>query len=68
MDIEGVEDEVFSSDPETWLSLVGMIIVEIHSSEKLDVIHKILGQYHFTMTRYRSVWYCLNSANGNLSY
>lgn len=68
MDIEGVEDEIFSSDPGKWLPLVGMIIVEIHSPEKLVVIRKILGQYHFTMTRYRSVWYCLNSANGNLSY
>ncbi|MHB1543739.1 MAG: FkbM family methyltransferase [Gammaproteobacteria bacterium] len=64
MDIEGLEDEVFSSDPEKWLPLVDMIIVEIHSPKKLEVIRKILGHYHFTMTRYRSVWYCINRAYG----
>lgn len=62
MDIEGVEDEVFSAAPEAWLPLVGLIIVEIHSPEKLEIIRKILDRHHFTMSRYRSVWYCINGA------
>ena len=58
MDIEGAERDVFESNAERWLSLVELIIIEIHGNQNLRVISRILQKNSFEMVQYRSVWYC----------
>jgi FkbM family methyltransferase len=58
MDIEGAEDAIFNSHPETWLNLVDMLIIEIHGIHLIPLISGILKEHGFSMQQYRSVWYC----------
>lgn len=58
IDIEGAELAVFSSAPETWMSKVGLIIVELHGPEIENAVLAILKRHNFHVKRYRSVWFC----------
>ena len=58
MDIEGAEEEIFNSNPETWLKHVGLLIIEIHGTHMLPMIRRVLAGNGFSMKQYRSVWYC----------
>jgi FkbM family methyltransferase len=58
MDVEGAEKDVFKSNAEGWLSLVDLIIIEIHGDENLRLIAHVLQKNSFEMVQYRSVWYC----------
>jgi FkbM family methyltransferase len=58
IDIEGAEMEVFASAPATWMSRVGLIIVELHGPEIESSVLVILKDHNFQVTQYRSVWYC----------
>lgn len=60
MDIEGAEEALFVKNPEVWLDRVNWLIIEIHSESILDVISRVLKEHGFSMTSYRSVWYCRN--------
>ncbi len=62
MDIEGGEKLIFASNPEAWLKRVDLLIIEIHDEESEALIRDVLHKNMFTMTRYRSVWYCSCSA------
>ncbi len=58
LDIEGAEELVFSSSPETWLSAVDLLIIEIHGPSNLELVSRALQRNGFSMRRFRSVWYC----------
>lgn len=58
MDIEGAEEAIFSSNPETWLNRVDMLIIEIHGSHIIPMITRVLTDNGFPMKQYRSIWYC----------
>lgn len=61
MDIEGSEENIFSSKPENWLNKVGVLIVELHSPQIESLVLRILDDNGFTMNQYRSVWYCFRN-------
>ncbi|MHB1421797.1 MAG: FkbM family methyltransferase [Gemmataceae bacterium] len=58
MDIEGAEEPIFASNPEKWLDRTGLVIIEIHGSKCQELISRVLKENRFSMTRYRSIWYC----------
>jgi hypothetical protein len=58
IDIEGAEEALFLKNPEAWLDRVNWLIIEIHTESILNVIARILKEHGFSMTPYRSVWYC----------
>lgn len=58
MDIEGAEEAIFNSKPETWLSRVDMLIIEIHGTHIEPLITRVLYDNGFSMKQYRSIWYC----------
>lgn len=58
MDIEGAEENIFSSNPELWLQYVDMLIIEIHGHHIKSLITEVLGKNNFSMVQYRSLWYC----------
>jgi FkbM family methyltransferase len=60
MDIEGAEGNVFATDPELWLPITEMIIIEIHSVKLIMQIAEVLKENNFEMIQYRSIWYCIN--------
>jgi FkbM family methyltransferase len=61
MDIEGAEEAIFSSNPETWLNRVDILIIEIHGSHIIPMITRVLTDNGFSMKQYRSIWYCRSS-------
>lgn len=63
IDIEGAEESIFSAKPESWLNLVGLMIIEIHGSKIESLISSVLKRNGFMMKRYRSVWYCWSKSN-----
>jgi FkbM family methyltransferase len=65
MDIEGAEEDIFKSKPETWLNRVDMLMIEIHSAHMIPLISRILQENGFSMKQYRSIWYCLSGAAKN---
>jgi FkbM family methyltransferase len=58
MDIEGAEGAIFSSNPEAWLALTDLLIIEIHGDQIKPLITRVLADNGFSMKQYRSVWYC----------
>jgi len=58
MDIEGAEEEIFSSNPERWLGQVDMLIIEIHGPRIRSLISRVMVENGFSMKRFRSLWYC----------
>jgi len=58
MDIEGAEEAIFNSKPETWLNRVDMLIIEIHGPHIEPMISRVLIDNGFSMKQYRSIWYC----------
>lgn len=60
MDIEGQEELIFQSNPESWLSICDLLIIEIHGPEIERLILNVLKNNNFKMEKYRSVWYCYN--------
>ncbi|OGP87977.1 MAG: hypothetical protein A2156_01745 [Deltaproteobacteria bacterium RBG_16_48_10] len=65
MDVEGAEKDVFQSNAGGWLSLVDLIIIEIHGNENLRVIARVLQKNRFEMVQYRSLWYCRRISRAN---
>jgi len=61
LDIEGAEGSVLNKSSNHWLSLIKMIIIEIHSEALLLSISKVMQENEFKMFQYRSLWYCVNS-------
>lgn len=59
MDIEGAEEAIFASNPEKWLSIVDMLIIEIHGRHLIPPIIEKLNKSGFSTSKYRSVWYCV---------
>lgn len=57
MDIEGAEELIFQSNPESWLHCVDVLIIEIHGAQLEELIGRRLQQSGFYMRRFRSVWY-----------
>ena len=58
MDIEGAEEAIFSNNPGSWIDRVGLLIIEIHCPLSNSAIPAALAKHGFSMTQYRSVWYC----------
>jgi len=58
MDIEGAEEAIFLSKPEDWLDRVDLLIIEIHGPHIESLIRRVMKENGFSMTQYRSVWYC----------
>lgn len=58
MDIEGAEEAVFSLNPESWLSRIGLLMIEFHGARIESMISGILKENRFTMKKFRSIWYC----------
>lgn len=58
MDIEGAEEAIFLSNPETWLGRTQLLIIETHGSHIESLVSRVLNRNGFSMKRYRSVWYC----------
>ena len=58
MDIEGAEAALFSSHPEEWLDRIDLLIVEIHGQKNMEVVLSTLKKYHFSIKKFRSVFYC----------
>lgn len=58
LDIEGAEKSIFLSEPESWLSLVDLIIIEIHGPDIEEIVSEVLLRNNFSMKRFRSVWFC----------
>jgi FkbM family methyltransferase len=58
MDIEGAEEQIFSSKPEQWLDRVDLILMEIHGASIEALISRVLSERGFLMRQFRSVWYC----------
>ena len=61
MDIEGAEEAIFSTKPEEWLERIDLLIIEIHGPKIMEVVLSTLRQYHFSMKKFRSVFYCTPS-------
>lgn len=58
MDIEGAEENIFRSAPELWLNRIGLLIIEVHSSEIQALVHRVMNENGFRMERHRSLWFC----------
>jgi FkbM family methyltransferase len=58
LDIEGAEEAIFTSDPQTWLSQIDWLLIEFHSEGGQSAICSVLKKQGFKMRQFRSVWYC----------
>ena len=58
LDIEGAEDEIFLSKPETWLPKIDRIIVETHSPQITRNVLNALAANDWKADQYRNLWYC----------
>jgi FkbM family methyltransferase len=56
MDIEGAELEVFSKNPDPWLSRTRYITMEIHSPEAYAAVHAATQRHGFIRRRYRELF------------
>jgi FkbM family methyltransferase len=66
MDIEGAEEAIFSSSPEGWLDRIDLLIIELHGQKIMEVVLNTLRKYHFSMKKFRSVFYCTPSHEGGI--
>lgn len=58
MDIEGAEEDIFLANPVVWLKLTELLIIETHGLQIESLVSQVLKKNDFTMSRYRSIWYC----------
>lgn len=56
LDIEGAELELFSVNPDSWLSRTRYIAIEIHSKEAYNAVHAATKRHGFTRRRYRELF------------
>jgi FkbM family methyltransferase len=56
MDIEGAELQVFSENPDPWLSQTRCITMEIHSPEAYAAVHAATEKHGFVRRRYRELY------------
>lgn len=60
IDIEGSEEAIFAEDIISWINIVKIILIEIHSESGKELIIKKLKQNNFRIERYRSIYCCYN--------
>ena len=68
MDIEGAEESVFLSNPETWLDRTDLLIIEIHGPHINSLVSHVLSESKFSMEHFRSVWYCAANSGRMTKY
>ncbi|HTY61913.1 MAG TPA: FkbM family methyltransferase [Acidobacteriota bacterium] len=56
MDIEGSELQIFSENPDPWLSRTRYITMEIHSAEAHAAVHAATRRHGFIRRRYRELY------------
>jgi FkbM family methyltransferase len=56
LDIEGAERELFSVNPDPWLSRTRYIAIEIHSPEAYTAVHAATQRHGFIRRRYRELY------------
>jgi FkbM family methyltransferase len=61
LDIEGAEQQVFSTNYRHWLPVTKLVIVEFHGEEIERQGLDLLRDNGFESYRYRSLYYCYNS-------
>jgi hypothetical protein len=66
MDIEGAEESIFASNPEIWLARTGLLMIEVHGPNIEELVARVLEKNRFSMTRYRSIWYCKQNKPANM--
>lgn len=62
IDIEGSEEVIFSEDISSWINIVKIILIEIHSDSGRELILEKLRKHNFRIERYRSIFYCYNKS------
>lgn len=60
IDIEGAEEAIFAKDITSWIKIVKIILIEIHSESGKELIIKKLKQNNFRIEQYRSIFCCYN--------
>jgi hypothetical protein len=58
IDIEGAESAVLGEEALAWLPSIGMLIIEIHGPQAMEMVSRTLAKAGFRMRQFRSVWYC----------
>ena len=61
MDIEGAEVTVLEAGVGSWLSRIGVLLLETHGLEIEGRVLPLLKREGFEIHRHRNVWYCFNS-------
>jgi len=62
VDIEGAELELFSENPDPWLSRTRSIAIEIHSPAAYAAVHSATRRHGFTRHRYRELYIFIKNA------
>lgn len=62
IDIEGSEEIIFSQDISSWINIVRVILIEIHTESGKKLILEKLRQNNFEVVLYRSIFYCYNKS------